>query len=502
MFHRLIGFAVILAGLVSSVHAQVPQINSGMSVTGYISGSAQTQDWHYEATSSQELSVIVNRTSGDLDPLVMVLSPSGQQIASNDDRVEGLVLDSGIETLDFSETGTYTIRVGSYQGAGDYRLWLVPGSMHVWEAATFATDATRWTTAFSSPQNGQLVLNTQQLVGRSIYTSAEGIVPLTDFYLQAEFEWISAGNNSTLGLVVRATDTDASLPDGYYFLISPDQTWSVQKRQFGAFEELRAPIVSSELLASRMVLGVQAEETVLRFYINGTLMAEINDDNFATGTWGLYLQSEGIPGMASVDNLLLTVPQVASPLDYPPMLESWQSGRPADIAAELADQNIIPDDGQRTYTILETSYQGPPRQLRSYPQSPDGSSYTNLMAGVDVTLEDGDNLGCGLALRYVDSANQVVAYADLDSGVGLIDVQDGMLRHNTYDLLPNGDNTLASGTVRLTLIANEEWVTLYANGRYFATHFIPPRAGSVGATVLNYSTNTGHCTYSNLWIWN
>lgn len=498
MIYRTIGLVVIVVVLVTSVYAQVPRINVGLSVTGYIGGPSQTQDWHYEATEPQALSLIINRTSGELDPLVTVLAPGGQQIDNNDDRYEGLILDAGIDSLNFNATGIYTIRIGSLRGAGDYRLWVVPGPMHVWEAETFDGNAARWSGAFSYAQAHQLILSTAQLVGRSVYVSPEGIIPISDYYLQAEFEWVSGGTNSSLGLVVRANDSGSGLPEGYYFTISPNQTWMVQKRQFGAFEELHPPTTSPELLAQEVALGVHATGTELHFYANGILLTEINDSTFTNGTWGLYLYGEGIPGMASVDNLLLTVPTLSPPPAYPDALENWQSGRPADVAAELAEANVIPADGQRVYTVLETNYQGPPRLMRSYPQSPEDASYANLMVGVDVNFEEGDNLGCGLALRRVDDSNQIVAYADLDGGVGLVDIQDGILRHNTYDLL---SETNFTGT-RLILIAHDEWVTLYANGRYFDTHFVPPRTGNVGVTVVNYSTGIGRCAYRNLWIWN
>lgn len=485
----------------SQTTAQSPQIQAGISAQGFISSDSPTQDWLFESTEEQDLTILVNQFSGDLDPTITVLDSEGEVIAENDDRIPNLIFDAGIASLSFAEDETYTIQVGGSHGAGDYRLWLVPGDEHIWEAVSFDGNASRWDGRFAQHQTDSLVLHTEEQGVRSVYTSPEGIVPISDFYLQAEFEWLTGQDDidATVGLVIRSTDNSTQRPSGYYFLTTPDGRWSVQRFQDGTFEELQ-PFTSSALLSSeRVALGVHAQNSTFQFFANGQLLGEFRDSTFDEGDWGFTLENTTLPISIQVDNVLLTVPETTLP-SFPRTIETWQSPQPADIANELASENIIREDGRRALTILSTSYQIAGLRTAFYSQGQQGLLYTNLVMGVDVQFE-GDNLACGLGLRQNDESNQVLAYADIDGGAGLVDIIDGLLRHNTYDFYTEVDEPLPDNKVRLLVIAEGDWIALYVNGQLFDTQFSPTRRGQAGVTLLNYSTSVGRCLYSDFWVW-
>jgi hypothetical protein len=231
-------------------------------------------------------------------------------------------------------------------------------------------------------------------------------------------------------------------------------------------------------------------------------VGEHEDTRLERGTWGLYLESGGGDGSTvAVDNVLLTVPATDLDLDPPLTLDSWRSAQPAEIADELASNDLIPAGGRRTLLILETSYQIGSQEQRTYPQSEATLRPTDMVISIDAAIADGDNLACGIALRYVDDANQTIAYMDLDGGMGLLEVSDGMIRRHTYDFISENDAPLVNDMIRLLVIARQDRVLMYVNGEYFTAHHAPPRQGQIGVALINYSTLSSRCVYENLWVW-
>lgn len=74
------------------------------------------------------VTVTIRTVSGDLDPVVSLLGPSGSLVAENDDHTDfdstlGRY-DSRIQRMLISETGTYTIEVTGYSGSGTFTVTL------------------------------------------------------------------------------------------------------------------------------------------------------------------------------------------------------------------------------------------------------------------------------------------------------------------------------------------------------------------------------------------
>ncbi|MCB9436240.1 MAG: hypothetical protein H6673_04505 [Anaerolineales bacterium] len=487
----IIMMSISLAG---STQAQNPTISVGASVTGSVSAT-QTQEWQFTPTQNQSLNVIVQRIADDLDPTIAIYDPNGAIIAQNDDHITGKVFDAAVQAVPFQQNITYGIRVGSYAGSGDYRLWLVPGYAHVWESESFVGNASRWVGPYAKQQQDTLLLSTEGLVGRRLTSIPAGQVAIDDFYLQADFQWVSGDNNASVGLFFWATTNG----DGYYFAVSPNGTWSLLRQQGGVQETVQPPTADTQLPAERFALGVWAEGNILKLFLNGALLAEIPVSDALTGLWGFHIYGSQLAALAQVDNILLTVPEASPEPAYPSTLTNWRSGRPEDITAEFSELGMITTEGRRTLFINETGYQINPQQNRFYTQSNEAGY--NYVVGVDVTFPAGGDIGCGVALRHTNDANQLIAYADTAGGAALVRVRDGILQFNAYDTVPTPLEPVSDGATRLIAILDGEWAALYVNGEFFASTFAPPTIGEIGATLLNYAAGVGSCSYSNLWVW-
>lgn len=101
----------------------------GDTVTGTIQGSTSRVEYTFQATAGDVIGIEMNRTSGNLDTLLLLLDASGREVAQNDDDAQGSTLDSYLRNFTIPATGTYTIVATRYQQAqgaseGGFRLRL------------------------------------------------------------------------------------------------------------------------------------------------------------------------------------------------------------------------------------------------------------------------------------------------------------------------------------------------------------------------------------------
>lgn len=483
----------------SSAIAQTPQIQMGSPVTGNISPDNPIQLWQYSAEANDQITILVNRLNGDLDPRVRVLDEGGEVLAENDDRLASMVQDSGLQ-VSFPESGSYIIEVGQYTGSGDYRVWLVPGYSRVWEEEDFEENTSRWTNRYAQVVSGRLQM--QGDVEFAVFSSVAGRITLDDFYLQADFDWQSdmADAGATTGMVLRSSEDGTRRPPGYYFLITPDGTWQVLIRQNDTFVELQPPTRADALTQQRVTLGAWLEGDTLRFYANGELLGQLRDRTFTQGIYGFQVRGDAAPAQVAVDHVLLTVPETETLLP-PAEIGTWASPQPSEIAAEMARLRLIPADGERFLTVESQNYEIIPRFTRVFVQGEDTDVFVDMLISVDVRILVGENVACGLALRRLDDGNQVAAYIDSDGGAGLAYVRDGVVERHTYDLLPEIDDPILPETNRILVLLQGDLVTMYVNGQRLTTEFMPPALGQIGVILLNYATDNPSCRFDNLWMW-
>jgi hypothetical protein len=128
-------------------------IEIGAQISGNINSSQPYQSYAFTAAANDVITIIMNATSGSLDPYVALLDPNGNVLYFNDDAAEG-VTDSALRNSLLPVAGTYTIvasRYGLTIGGteGDFTLTLSGPTTTTPES----TDAASLLTATLVPQN-------------------------------------------------------------------------------------------------------------------------------------------------------------------------------------------------------------------------------------------------------------------------------------------------------------------------------------------------------------
>ena len=105
----------------------------GDEVTGSLSKSGGAVDYVLDLAVAQMVTITMERTSGDLDALLLVLDANGREVARNDDAVDTVgdtTFNAQIVGFSPPAAGTYLVRATRYDEAdgtstGDYRLSVV-----------------------------------------------------------------------------------------------------------------------------------------------------------------------------------------------------------------------------------------------------------------------------------------------------------------------------------------------------------------------------------------
>jgi hypothetical protein len=92
-------------------------------VTGRIQAVFPRQKWQFEAAEGQALTITMLATSGTLDTLLDLTSPSGRRTAYNDDASDpALGVNAQIVRVQLPRDGIYTLDATRYEGTGSYEL--------------------------------------------------------------------------------------------------------------------------------------------------------------------------------------------------------------------------------------------------------------------------------------------------------------------------------------------------------------------------------------------
>jgi hypothetical protein len=101
-------------------------IEPGGSVTGTIDDTIPRIEYTLTVEDTTVVTILLQHTAGDLDPLLILLDDDGDEIARNDDSAVGETRDSAIENVELAP-GTYTVVATRYQqengiSSGDFTL--------------------------------------------------------------------------------------------------------------------------------------------------------------------------------------------------------------------------------------------------------------------------------------------------------------------------------------------------------------------------------------------
>lgn len=154
------------------------------------------------------------------------------------------------------------------------------------------TDAARFEPVAEGLRLTSLVSGGDDIWGLSAYG------PLTDFYLEVEFQVGEAcAGLDRYGVIVRAPDPQG----GYVFGFSCDGRYRLYSWDGEHFLSLQPWTTSAAIhagagQANRLGIWLQGQQ--IRLYANGQLLAETTADTFSQGYFGLFISAAQTPGFA------------------------------------------------------------------------------------------------------------------------------------------------------------------------------------------------------------
>ncbi|MEQ8677644.1 MAG: PPC domain-containing protein [Aggregatilineales bacterium] len=144
-------FALTLEVVGSVTDSSSQELVYGQQVNGEIDRQMTFVEYTFTASTGDVVNIQLNAISGNLDPLLRLLNPSGQEITRNDDRGDDDTYNSFINNFIIPAPGTYTIVATRYNEnvgttIGEFELILAEGVDNVEVVQTAPT---------LTPQNNQ-----------------------------------------------------------------------------------------------------------------------------------------------------------------------------------------------------------------------------------------------------------------------------------------------------------------------------------------------------------
>jgi hypothetical protein len=485
---RLLLIASFLLVLLPTATAQrgQTQLLIMSALPGELTETAPEHTWQY-GPYDFETSVFVRTLNGSLDPALELLDESGTIIAENSD----INAEFGTAArLTVPAGGPYQVRVRAAFGAGTYEIISVPGDMQLQWRQTFERPRTDWNFSGAPIVNNAIELTASRGTRRVIVPDSAPAAP--DVYVQARIRLLqSPGDAVEGGLAVRSKRESNGQYTAYHFVVAPQNRWVLQKTDItGAVTPLKDGVINT---TSALTLGLLAQGSSIRFFLNGESLGEIRDGELVTHDgWGISLLS----GSAALEEIWFATPPLDIP-QFPRTLETWNSVQPNDIVNEVIGNTLFPAGGKRRIYVATDSYRVNRREQRAFIMGQPADVYAATMIGLDVRLPEGVDTGCGIVARYTDDTNQIFAYVDLQGGAGLLWWEDGTLKINDYSMIENRTD----GDIKMVLVAYDQYVSLYVNGVLTAQDFIPNRVGDVGVGFINYADQDATCVFRNFWVW-
>jgi hypothetical protein len=504
--------ATVLLGIVATpphtANAQEPSpLTFFVPVSGNLNDARPAETWQFEGYTGQVVSLIAVTTDGDLDPVLQVTGPDGQIVAENDD-LDSLVRDAGLEALMLPADGTYTVRVSRYQGEqgashGSYQLTLTPGFARQAVRGEFEQGDVSWVTPDGQPVpllQGYLQMRVSGQSATLLAVPPEEL-RAADVYLQAEARLLGTPPYAEFGLILRAQGP--GLGRFYQFKVNTQGQWHVLYQDETGVYTLRtwtdAPVLNTP--NRTWSLAVMARGERLDFFANGVMLGTVSDARLLTpGTVGVFVSTGDQPSAATVlfDQVIATTRLGSTYRGLPLALTTWEAPDPATIVNELAEGGHITPVPARDLYLFEKTQASTDLTSVFELLGSEQAVYSDFLFGGRVTIvTEGQSVGCGLVFRWADERNLSLAYVDSSGGFGLVQARDAQLTTNVYDLSP----LVQPQTSRLLIIAQGERVAYYLNGALVAQETVFPGSGRVGVALLNYEDVNTRCLWSELWVW-
>lgn len=502
MIRRSVFFiAALVASLWGTVQAQEQITLIAFSPVSGSAAAGSSESWTFFASEGQVVSLSVEATSGDLDPVLSILDRSGNPLISNDDLSYPERREALLEAITLPRAETYTAVVSAHGAtSGDYRLTLIHGFSQVSSTQTFDGEAA-WRSDNDALipllSEGSLRLSLNGIDQRAVVFQTNAPT-FSDFYAQVNVE-VSGQDGWTVGMTARQQDSRNT----YLFLLNQRGEWRFILRENGSETILRDWTTHPAIVAggNNFALGMLVNGSGFDFFYNNQPIGRLSDSGISeAGSVGFYVgtgSSLSSQTNARLDDLIVTTPMEMDGERVVPQ-QLMVGGNPNAVARELQRRSLIPAGGEMAL-VVEESFIESRRPGVERLELGRGSTFTDLVMGTTLTWEAAtpSTTGCGLIFRATGDSDYLLAYIDQTGGHGVSERQGDTFLPGLYgQVVP-----FAGTTHNLVVIARGSEILLYVDGLLSGRLPTEPVEGGIGNAVINFDPVNTSCQFSDTWLW-
>ncbi|MFN8531001.1 MAG: PPC domain-containing protein [Anaerolineae bacterium] len=458
-----------------------------------------TDRYTFTASAGGIYSALV-RGEGDFDPVLTLIDSAGNPLMTSDDYHFPNSRDALLEAFTIPRTGTYSLDVSGYDGAGgSYTLRLAPGFAQIAANETFDSSE-GWEiadplTATTADGAMDVSISGVRTLGSAFYQFVD---PMNDGYVQAQFSDINNPSGWVVGLAVRQTES------GYYsLLVNQDGLWRFVRVEGENITVVRDWTPHPNIVAGQtdFTLGLIANGSGFDFVYNGGSIGSATDATLTeAGSVGIVAgttSSLTSTTTVHVDNFVVTTPTFIDGERVIP--QQFVVTTPSDMQRALELRHLVPANGEVALTVPESSVEyaraGVNRLMLGR-----GTTYQSFAMGAQIDISAGTrsvDAGCGLVFRYTGETDYWVAYLTQLGEYGVSQRQGDTFLPGIYGTVPNFE----AGRHHLLVVAGDTTLYYYIDGVYVGSLDAPAQSGEVGTAVVNFETTTTTCRYGDIWLW-
>lgn len=474
----------------------LPTLDFFTPVTGQLDAENLFSEWQFTGQVDAIISLTVETTSGNLDPVLELYDSAANLLFSNDNAAFDDT-DPRLEAYILPSTAVYTVRVyregmGYGLTSGEFRLTLLKG--------------------FSISQSDTLPTPTLNPNNAGGISQTLATIPTANFYLDA-------------------TLTMPSLSDAYQAtwrfhegaIDSP--TWIFQHNIKGdwriSIESQRRTVFRSSLNPAPEHLPLAGESADFLFYfhaqaldiwVNGQLLTSQTSTEAWTNGAEIRLDLN-VPSMPDdelpINQLQLSTPYYAQdptttgaipPTPAGERLYSYQYAS-MDIVNELRALDYIPQEGVGIQSAIQDAYifigaAG----FRAYPL--ETRPFEDFALGYTATLTSGSpQTACGLIFRQIDAANFATTLFNPSRGLYFLEYRNGVPSENSQALFSDALLPDLNTKNYFVIVAKEGQGWLFVNGRLVASIPLRAGAGQILSHIVLDTDTPAYCQVDDLWLW-
>ena len=252
----------------------------------------------------------------------------------------------------------------------------------------------------------------------------------------------------------------------------------------------------------RFALGLLANGPSFEFFYNGQLIGRVTDGSIAdAGRFGLAVETATTLDSevtARFQSFALTTPRTSSD-DARPIPQQILVAPSTIMAPDLQRQGLIPSDGRIALTVPQNFVTlGRPGISRFTLGGGVRYEYLALGARFTWSIQGEGPAGCAVLLGDDGGDNYTIAYLDRDGGYGVSRRSADSFAPGLY----GEDPALAAGTSHhLLVIAREDALLLYIDGRYRGQLDAQPGLGTIASAAINFESVSTSCDFTDTWVY-